>query len=781
MSTRKLYLVCLSLMCMGIIIGCRKQPGSKKIRNILLISIDTCRADYLSCYGHTGQTTPTIDAVAQEGILYENVVTTIPLTLPAHSSMFTGTIPPYHSVHDNIDYKLDKSNVTLAEVLQQEGFVTGAIISAFVLDSRFGLAQGFKTYDDQFDYNQNNVFSSERIGDEASRHTNAWLEKNRDERFFLFLHYYDAHYPWIPPEPFKSSYASDPYAGEVAYVDHCIRLVLDKLKSLGLYDSTMIIVTADHGESLEEHGEITHGDFIYQSTLKIPLILRIPGGPRGVKVRERTGVIDIFPTICSILGIECPSQIQGKDISHYFSKRSYPEKERLFYCESLLPTQYDCNPLVGLIDKDFKYIRTTRPELYNLRNDPKELNNLANEQPKKAHIMQEKLEQIIETQLGKQKIDSKLLLDAESISRLESLGYVAGVTVDDSYEFNQSKDDPKDIFKFHLLNAAAAFKLDEGKDSEVRQICDEMLKLKPDFPMTYHMLGKLAFAKGDYEEAVEHYSKQVELDPQAYGGYNNLGLTLSRLGRLDEAIDCFKKSVGINPYVFPETHALLARAFRLQGKFDKAIAQIHKALKIAPDEERFKTGLKEIVSSREKFDKAVKELKSNPDSAEAHYNMAGIYYNQKKLDLAAEYCQKALKINPDYIKARTSLAGTLFELNRKQSALKQYYLLLESDPDSVNTLNPIAWILSTNEETRLNNSAEAVKFAIRACELTDYNEPQIIDTLGAAYAADGKFGQAIEAAQKAIELATSSDKKDLAEEIGERLELYKQGRPYNEP
>ena len=220
---------------------------AQEIRNILLISIDTCRADHLSCYGYKSKTTPNIDAVVAEGILFENTITPVPITLPAHSSMLTGTIPPYHGVHDNgVDYLDDESNITLAEILKDAGFTTGAAVSAFVLDSTFGIGQGFETYNDRFDTMEYNTVVQRR-GGETTHIALDWLEKNKDKRFFFFLHYFDPHAKYQPPQPFASRFASNPYAGEIAYTDHCIGRVLGKLKELGLDDSTLVIITADHG------------------------------------------------------------------------------------------------------------------------------------------------------------------------------------------------------------------------------------------------------------------------------------------------------------------------------------------------------------------------------------------------------------------------------------------------------------------------------------------------------------------------------------------------------
>ena len=384
----KYYAVLALLLVVVIVAGVwlLRQSGSPlaDVRQIILISIDTCRADYLSCYGYKSKTTPNIDALAAEGILFENTISPVPLTLPSHSSMLTGTLPPYHAVHDNEGYQLSKSNLTLSEILGANGFVTDAIISAFVLDSRFGLDQGFHTYNDQFEEAHLAIDISERKGGETTGLALKWLEKQKGEKSFLFLHYYDPHFDYVPPEPFASRFADSPYAGEVAYTDHCIGQVLGKLKELGLYESTLIIITSDHGEMLGAHGETGHGYFIYQNAIKVPLILKLPGRSKAQRVSDVVGIIDIVPTICSMLGIGVPDHVRGQDLSPYFWGKRPAGPDRHLYCESMVPTKYDANSLLGVVSNRFKYIQTTRPELYDLIKDPAESNNLFGKQQQRA-------------------------------------------------------------------------------------------------------------------------------------------------------------------------------------------------------------------------------------------------------------------------------------------------------------------------------------------------------------------------------------------------------------
>ena len=260
-----------------------QEQGSLRgdqIRHIILISIDTCRADHLSCYNYSSKTSPHIDALAAEGVLFNQAISPVPLTFPAHCSMLTGTIPPYHKVRDNNNYVLNNSNLTIAEILKKNGFTTGAIVGAVILDSQFGLNQGFDTYDDHItdQKNESKFDINERNAAEISRLGNEWLEKNSDKKTFLFLHYYDPHTPYVQHKRFVLPFRKYIYDDEISYVDYYIDKVISKLKELGMYDSTLLVITGDHGESLCEHSEKTHGFYIYQTTQHVPLIIRAPGG-----------------------------------------------------------------------------------------------------------------------------------------------------------------------------------------------------------------------------------------------------------------------------------------------------------------------------------------------------------------------------------------------------------------------------------------------------------------------------------------------------------------------
>jgi arylsulfatase A-like enzyme/Flp pilus assembly protein TadD len=746
------------------------------IRNVVVISIDTCRADYLGCYGFAGDISPRIDEIASESILFENAVTPMPLTLPGHCSMLTGRIPPYHRIHDNEGYVVADSEITLAEILTRKGFATGAVISSFVLDSRFGLSQGFYSYNDTFDESLDRTGISERRGAETTKYANAWLDKHKDERFFLFLHYFDPHYTYEAPEPFSSTFDKNPYAAEIAYVDHCIGQVIDKLKQLDLYDSTLLIITSDHGEGLGEHGESYHGYYIYQGTVRVPMILKFPKCRRGVKFPQTTGLIDIVPTVCGLLKIEPPSNIQGRDLSAYLHKAQTNPENKSYYCESLLATQYGCNPLLGIISEDAKYIHTTRPELYDLQTDPAEKNDLIKSRPDQAKAMQKILAETLDD-AAKDVADAQNILDTESKAKLESLGYVSGGMIKQSYDFDQSRPDPKDMIEFHVLNSRAGFYVHEGKFAQVEKICEKLLQINDEYPETYNHLGRAVLGRGDNEKARECFARYVELRPTQAGGYNNLALALTRLDDRAEAAKVLEKSIELNPD-FAQAHFNLGRVLGRMGQFEKAISHLNRAKELAPTQQAIDRELQKVLKNQQQMTKALNDLQTSPDSAEPNYEMARIYHGQDKLEQAFEHCTRALEDKQISVDLRLKIINLLLRLARLKTAVAQLELILDTDPGNLPALNTLAWVLAVTPDETVRAPDRAVQLAQKVCQLTDYKLASVLDTFAAALASAGRFDQAVKNAEKAIELAESAAQQELQNEIKDRLKLYKKNQPY---
>lgn len=698
----------------GIWFGWSSGRFAKKVRHIILISIDTCRADYLGCYGYRLKTTPNIDALANESILFENVVTPSPLTLPAHSTMLTGTIPPYHGVRINLNYRLGDSNLTIAEILRRNGYKTGAVIGSFILGSQSGISQGFENYNDRFLGKREPGFEHKRRAAEVSNFAVKWLAENANEDFFLFLHYFDPHAEYIPPEPFASKFADNPYAGEIAYTDECIGKVIGKLKSLGIYECTLLIITGDHGESFGEHGEYTHGYFIYNPTIKVPLIFKLPGKNEPKRIKETVGLVDIVPTILSQLGILIPSHVQGKSLSGYFDEKTENQGDRYFYCESLVPTMLKCNSLHGLACNDWKYIQTSRPELYDLKNDPNEINNLIDNEPKQSALLRNRLKKILALQSRRNQTDSKFQADQESIERLKGLGYLGG-NVSENERLTEGGDDPKDYVKLFNQMVELLVLQVKGQKEEAKSACEEILHQRPGLGEIYNVWGNILKEEADFEGAMKHFSMALKSKPK---------------NDPDNSI----------------FHCNLADILAEQGKDDEAVYHYSQALRI------------------------------NPNNSKSHCHLATILLKRGNINDAFEHLSKALKINPNYSKAHYYFANCLASAGKIEQAISEYHQTLHLSPDRPEPANQLAWILATHRQTKYHNPAEAVRLAELACRKTNYNNAEFLNTLAAAYASAGRNMEAIKTAEKALRLARSKGQQNLAAEIQRRLQTYKHGQ-----
>ncbi|MFC1604066.1 sulfatase-like hydrolase/transferase [Planctomycetota bacterium] len=717
------------------------RPQPQDIRNVILISIDTCRSDYLSCYGYPRQTTPNIDLLADQGVLFENTISPVPITLSAHCTMMTGTIPPYHGVRNNIGYQLSQSHQTLAERLSTEGFRTAAIVSAFVLDSRFGMAQGFESYNDRFINVRHALSGDERIGEETTRFALDWLDEHQSEKFFLFLHYYDPHDDYEAPEPFATEYADNPYAGEIAYTDHCIGQVINKIKEAGLYDSSLIIITGDHGEMLGEHGELTHTYFVYKSAVKVPLIFKLPGRTKSRRIPDCVGLVDILPTICGILDIDKPDRIQGRDLSPHFKGKPPLDKNRTLYSESIVPTRYGANALIALTTDRYKYIQSTRPELYDISQDPNEQNNLFEQQPERGAALEHQLQQVLEQALAKNTAGNRMGLTAQDLYRLESLGYVGGTN--DQRPFDRSQDDAKDLINFHVSFKQALIYEHKGQQEQCKQILRKLSLERPTFPETFVKLARIAFQEQKFQEALEPFYALIKLNPNDSDAQANLGITLANLGRLDDAIIHLSKSIQIDPENSPAHHSL-ASLLQKQGKPDQALVHYNKA------------------------------IESGLQTSQIYYDLAGLWSAKGDFNKALSYYVKSLQVNPRDAKVHNLVAAIYFRQRKWNDAVKHYEQSLEIKPDQITVLNNISWIYST----KLNDPDKARELALQACKLGNYSQPAALDTLAIAYAASGNYYLAVETVQKAITLAGDKVDEHIIQEMKKRLDLYQNKQPY---
>jgi arylsulfatase A-like enzyme len=421
-------------------------PWHPRPTSLVIITLDTTRADRLSVYGFNNVPMPGLERLAREGVVFDRATSVAPLTLPAHCSLFTGLFPPAHGVRDNADGALAAEQTTLAEMLRARGFQTAAFVSSVVLDADRGLAQGFDHYSavSRPAPSTRSAGPPRRPADAVVNDALQWIEAHDDKPFFAWVHLYDAHRPYEPPEPFRSQY-DDPYLAEIAFADSQIARLLATLEDRKVLDRTIVVAVGDHGESLGEHGERDHGIFVYESSMQVPLIVRVPGlAPR--RVGTLVSLVDIVPMLLDLFQIPAPSHLDGLSLAPALRGQAMPERE--LYGESMYPSRFGWSPLRMVRDTRLKYIDAPRPELYDLEADPFEQHDISSQRPLVVAGMRARLDAIgAEKRAG---IPGSSPSD-ETLRALASLGYVSGRTAAPP----SSALDPKDFIQAFNLRSTA--------------------------------------------------------------------------------------------------------------------------------------------------------------------------------------------------------------------------------------------------------------------------------------------------------------------------------------
>jgi arylsulfatase A-like enzyme/Tfp pilus assembly protein PilF len=560
-------------------------PGKGRDLNVILITLDTCRADSLSCYGSKDVRTPTIDALAARGIRFERCYAQTPLTLPSHTTLMTGTLPLFHGVRDNGEFVVPQKLVTMAELFRDKGYETAAFIGAWVLDSRWGLNQGFDTYFDDFDLSKFRAVSFETVqrpANEVMDHALPWLEAEKGKKFFAWIHLYDPHSPYEPPPPFASQYAAHPYLGEIAFADSELHRLQQFLETNGLLENTLIVFAGDHGESLGEHGEKTHGFFIYQAVLHVPLIIATPSPKlRGIVSSEVTGLVDVLPTVCELAGLPTPVDVQGESLVAAFSGRRRA-KAPLVYSETVYPLlHYGWSDLKSVQDGRYKLILAPVPELYDITADPGEERNLVYLQKKVYGDLNAGAEALIKA-AGRNAYEMETSrVDAETREKLAALGYV-GSLVDPSKIKGKKLANPRDMIGvFNELSLAREFEANGQPDEAIRAV-QAIIAADPDTTAAaYEILGASYMAKNDLGRAEENLRKAVELDPQLTNIHYRIGWIAEKQGRLEVAEAEYVKELEISPQHFKALYNL-ARVYQTTGKFEKERETLEKCLEADP-------------------------------------------------------------------------------------------------------------------------------------------------------------------------------------------------------
>jgi arylsulfatase A-like enzyme/Tfp pilus assembly protein PilF len=515
-----------ALLAAGLLLGAGAAGAAET--NVLLITIDTLRADRLSCYARASGPTPAIDALAARGVLFERAFAHNPTTLPSHANILSGLTPLFHGVSENSQSKFSPDLPTIASDLKARGYATSAFIGAFPLDSRFGLDRGFDVYDDAFPSRPvPGGGARERRASEVVRAALAWLG-GQQGKWFCWIHLWDPHAPYSPPEPFATQYRDDPYAGEVAYVDAELGLLFAELERRRLSSKTLVILTADHGEGLGEHGEMTHSYFAYNSTLHVPLIIAGPGvAPR--RVTACVGHIDILPTAEDLLGAALRPNLQGRSVAALM--KTGRAEDRPLYFESLEPyLDKGCAPLRGFIQGRRKYIDSPIPEVYDLAADFKETKNLAADSD--LGPLRKELDRIKKDLSSPRAAAGVRVADQETLERLRSLGYAASPVFQPKASYGPA-DDLKSMLPSQQRLERAILLADAGKAEEAIRELDGLVRDKKDFTPAYVFLSQILAAQGRVQDAIRTLDDGVRENPASYALLSTLG-TLLVMNRMDE-------------------------------------------------------------------------------------------------------------------------------------------------------------------------------------------------------------------------------------------------------
>ncbi|MCD6454295.1 MAG: sulfatase-like hydrolase/transferase [Candidatus Aminicenantes bacterium] len=653
--------------------GCSSKPRDF---NVLVITIDTLRADHVSAINPESPVkTEAIDSIAKKGALFTRAFAHAPLTLPSHTSIFTGLTPIAHGIHDNSGFVLSDSYTTMAEFLKTFNYSTGAFVSAFPLDSRYGLYQGFDVYDDRYGTGKKfQFFFAERRAEKTLSLVEKWLDEQKG-KWFLWIHLFDPHQPYNPPEPFNTRFKNDLYSGEIAYTDQQLSKFFAYLKKKGVMENTVIVITSDHGEALGEHGERTHGYFAYNSTLHVPLIIYYPG-IKHIKSEKKVSHIDIFPTLCDILNIKKPEFLQGKSLLPEMKGKGKGDK--VIYFEAL-SAYYNRGwaPLRGFIKGNIKFIDLPIKEVYDIDKDFNETKNLASGYD--TIELEKQLKKIIDSYSKGFSPEGRKKVSAEEIKKLRSLGYVVGTAT--RKKVYSKADDLKVLLPYHLKLMDAIKLFSEGKVTDAIPLLENIIEQRPEFVQAYTTLATMYRAIGKFDEAEKVLRKGLKYNPENSSLLSTLGITLVEKQEPEKAIPILKEALKRDPNDVDAWNSL-GIAYWRSGNYDEAMEAYRKALSLDSNDPLVYNNLgslflsMQIPEDAEKYFKKAIEL--DPSLASAYNGIGAAYEMRGNPREAVKWWERALEKDPNHYFALFNLGTTLYKLGEKSEArkyLKKYLKL----------------------------------------------------------------------------------------------------------
>ncbi len=696
------------------------SSGAASGFNVLLITLDTMRADHLGCYGHRGIQTPNLDALAGRGVRFAKAFTPSPSTLPGHGTILTGLYPYRHGARTNGSHKLGPQNVTMAEVLKENGYATMAAISAYVLDSRFGPDQGFDLYDD--DLSRGVKYSNRSIRERPAEFTNevvfGWLDRHVRSKFFVWVHYFDAHAPYLPPEPYRSRYAAQPYDGEIAHVDEQIGALLARLDKLGLRDKTLVIVAGDHGEGLGQHGEATHSLLVYDATLHTPLIFHNPAlFLQGYVVEHAVTNAAIMPTVLDLLGIESEQQFDGASLLQPAAQ--WPQQ---LYAETITTLiHHGWAPLFALRDSKLKYIHGPRPELYDIVEDPDELVDLIDRRPEDVVALAAALNGHIGVDsFGEKAITQATALDRETAAKLAALGYVGSVVDPEGIDLEAAvRMDPKDaILHFekvqhaghlieagnfhegvtlletavdevpgdtHTLRSLGGAYLTMGRTDDALRLFLRSLEIDSGNAGVHTRIARIYIGQRQFEEARSMLEQAKALDPKYAAVYAAEGALAVSLGRPDEATRLFERAIEMDPGTTgPQALVEMGLLHLRVLDYDKARQAFKRAIEIDAFNGMAHAGLGSILVKEDKNEEAGQEFavaaRFAPNRPVLLANQAGLYDKLGEYEKAKSFAEQAIGVNPKCAPALNNLGLIVQHTGDPDRAMELFNRVLKNEP-----------------------------------------------------------------------------------------------------
>jgi choline-sulfatase len=660
--------------------------GGSRPKNLLIVTLDTLRADRVGAYGYAQAQTPALDALAARGARFAQATTTMPLTLAAHTSLFTGRFPTGHGVRDNTGFYVDDGLQTMAETLKAAGFRTGGFVGAFVLDGRWGIAQGFDEYFDDFDLGEDvgpGLDAIQRRGNQVVDKALAWLGAADARPFFGWVHLYDPHAPYDAPEPFSSRFPASrdgAYDAEIAYTDAQVARLVAALDQSGHRDDTLVVVLSDHGEALGGHGEQQHGFFVYDESVQVPLIMAGPGVGARV-IPDQVRIVDVMPTVLAMFDIPIPAGVQGASLGPLLAGE---RMDLLAFAETWYPRfHYGWSELRTVRDGRHKFVLAPTRELYDVQQDPGETTNLAVRDAARADTMERALRALVAQTTVAAAARAPQPVDAAAEQKLRALGYVGGSASAKNLE-ERPRRDPKAAIDLYNLLLLAGEDSEAGRYDEAVGKVQKALAADPEIIEAHSRLGNIHAKAGRHADAVKAYQGALALDPEHLLSTHNLALAYRALGKLDEAIVGFERSQALDPRS-GRSHFQLADIYMQQGQPAKALELLSAGLGLDVDRPPFLVKMAEAQIELKEFAAAERSLKEavalRPAVPRGQYNLALVEEQRGNAAAAQAAYEAEAAANPKNYGAQFNLAKILMKDGRLADATTRFKAAVDARPE----------------------------------------------------------------------------------------------------